>query len=44
MSQTTGIDEPMSPVHERKMHKDREIVKIRLLPETKHIKFYRPDR
>ena len=38
MSQTTEIDEPMSPVHERKMHKDTEIVKIRLLPETKHIK------
>jgi uncharacterized C2H2 Zn-finger protein len=37
MSQTTEIDEPMSPVHERKMHKDTEIVKIRLLPKTKHI-------
>ena len=38
MSQTTEIDEPMSPVHERKMNKDTEIVRIRLLPETKHIK------
>ena len=38
MSQTTEIDEPMSPVHERKMHKDTEVVKIRLLPQTKQIK------
>merc|ERR1712129_234289 len=38
MSQTTEIDKPVSPVHEQKMLKDTEIVKIRLLPETKHIK------
>ena len=35
MSQTTEIDKPLN---ERKMVKDTEIVKIRLLPETKHLK------
>ena len=38
MSQKTEKDEQEPPVYERTMIKDKEIVKIRLLPQTKHVK------